>query len=125
MMALLSFACNFAHSLYCSKKFPCSPKIIFPIDHHDSSRVVCKTHNRTPRNAKTLNWDSFYYEFLMRFYICKTCLFVDESAEELEFTGGATVLLIFSGLHYEEIKLEIRRKKKKPYAPGSIFRSGI
>ena len=63
------------HSWYCSDKSPCSPKSVFPIDHH-YKRDVCKTVDRTPPTANNVNYDSFYYVILIqgRFYICKTIL---------------------------------------------------
>lgn len=53
------------HSQYCSKKkTPWGPKSIFSIDRH-YKRDVCKTNDRTPRTAKKVNYDSFYYKFLI------------------------------------------------------------
>lgn len=43
---------------YCNKKIPCTPKNIFPIDHHYKT-VVSKTFEMTPQTVNMVNYYSF------------------------------------------------------------------
>ena len=52
------------HLQYCSKKSPCDPGRIFPIEHHCKGDV-CKTVDRTPQTANNINYDLFCYELLI------------------------------------------------------------
>lgn len=63
----LSLAASFSQwSLqYCSEKSPCSPKSIFPTDCR-CKRDACKTVDKTPWTANKVNYDFFYYEFLIK-----------------------------------------------------------
>lgn len=51
------------HFQFCSKRFPCSPKSIFPSDHH-YKRDVRKIVDKTSWTANRVNYDVFYYECL-------------------------------------------------------------
>lgn len=66
-MTALSLASNcflWALAVPLLKNYPTAQKAFSPTN-HDDQRDICQTDDLTPQTAIKVNYDSFYYEFLI------------------------------------------------------------